>query len=278
MKTIRLEIAGVTLILSLCLCLFVERPTMAGQATELATQPSNGERVIGDMTMYTKGPYTAFLCPFNAKSLKLSGSESATITPEFPAQTKLVWDWPFRNSPSVIGFLQVAGYGNYYNTVPQAPITPAPVNQIKKLTVSHDLSFTGTDNGFNVIYDYFLTRTANGNDNHLFEIEVFVHASDFAAKYVHSVKPIGKVNISGIDWTVAIDPAAGNAPDILFIPTDRADIPAGAIDLKAMHDYLIAKGTITGNEFYNGHSLGVETGQGRGQLTVKSVSVTYQSP
>ena len=43
-----------------------------------------------------------------------------------------------------------------------------------------------------------------------------------------------------------------------------------------MHDYLIAKGRISGHEYYNGHSLGVEMGQGEGKLTVKSMSVTHK--
>jgi len=272
-KRFRTAAAGVILLLCGCI-VALERKAVAAADAGTATQPATADVTIGDMTPHTKGPYTAFLCPFNAKRFRLTGTESATITPAFPAGTKLVWSWPMRSAPTVIGFLQVAGYGNYYNTVPQTPISPQQVNQIKTLTVSHDLSFSGTENGFNVIYDYFLTRTANGNDNHLFEIEVFIHTSGAAAKYIRSVTQIGRTTISGIKWTVTIDPAA-HPPDILFMPANQADVSAGTIDLKAMHDYLISKGRIMGNEFYNGHSLGVETIQGNGKLTVKSASATY---
>jgi Glycosyl hydrolase family 12 len=265
--------AGVAL-LSAAICT-PSRMAIAATEETAATQPASGDVTIGDMTMHTKGPYTVFLCPFNAKAFNVTGTESETITPKFPNGTALAWSWPMRGEPSVIGFLQVAGYGNYYNTVPQTPIGPKQVNQIKTLTVSHNLSFSGTDNGFNVIYDYFLTKTPNGNDDHLFEIEVFVHTSDFAAKYVESVTPVGETTISDVRWKVAIDDHAHPA-DILFMPTSKADVSEGKFDLKAMHDYLISKGKITGDEYYNGHSLGVETGQGSGKLVVKSVSVKYQ--
>ena len=238
------------------------------------TRPASEDRTLGDLTMYTKGPYSAFMMAFNAKKLGLTGTESMRIKPTFPAGTELTWSWPKQERPMVIGFLQVAGYGNYYSTVPETPITPKRVKEIKTLTASHDLTISGTDNGFNVIYDYFLTQTANGNDNHLFEIEVFLHTSGFAAGYVKSVTPIGTTTISGIEWTVVID-SHPKVPDILFMPSNQADVPASAIDLKAMHDYLIAQGKLTGEEFYNGHSLGVEPGQGSGSLTVHSASVTY---
>jgi hypothetical protein len=245
-------------------------PAVATGAAEL--------RRFGDHQLYTKGPFSAFMDPFNKKEYVAGKDFDQNFTVDsdkFPAGTTVTWNWPIRDPKFILGFLQAAAYGDYFGTVPQRPIPPARVSEIQQLVVSHDLTFSGTHNGFDVIYDYFLTREPHGAKSHLFEVEVFLRTPEYSVKYFNSTTPVGTFTDRGVQWKVAID-RHPKVPDILFIPADHADHAKGSIDLQAMHLFLKSKGILTGDEYYNGHSLGVEPAQGTGSLYVNSVSVDYR--
>ncbi|WP_431201662.1 hypothetical protein ACQ86E_21335 [Bradyrhizobium betae] len=235
-------------------------------------------RRFGDHQLFTKGPFSAFMDPFNKREY-VAGKDfdqSFTVDPEnFPVGTTITWNWPIRDPKFIVGFLQAAAYGDYFNTVPQRQIRPSRINEIQQLSVSHDLSFSGTHNGFDVIYDYFLTKAPRGWTSRLFEIEVFLRTPEYSVKYFNTATPIGTFSHDGVQWKVAID-RRPKVPDILFIPVDHADHAKGSIDLQAMHLFLKSKGILTGDEYYNGHSLGVEPAQGTGSFLVNSVSVDYR--
>lgn len=187
----------------------------------------------------------------------------------FPNNTSIKWSWPATPATSIYGFLQVA-FADYHGTVPQTPVTAKQVKNVSTLVSSHNFTHEGTTNGYDVIYDIFLTDTANDSNGVLFEIEIFLHTPNFAASLVTGSTQIGTFVGSGITWTVAI---SGN--DILFMPSNQADVLADSVDIKAMFAYLIGQGTITGNEFYNGHAFGVEPRLGGGSLTLNSFSVAF---
>ena len=253
-----------------CIALLLAAPIAGAEAEEL--------RRYGEHQLFTRGSYSAFIDSFNKRDYVLGKDfdQSFTVKPEtFPDGTNLTWKWPIRDPKFILSFLQVAAYGDYFNTVPQKPICAARVRDVIKLEVSHDLTFSGTENGYDVIYDYFLTAVPNGGAARLFEVEVFLHTPPYSVRYFETATPVGTFSASGITWSVAID-RKPKVPDILIMPANHASVPKGTIDLNAMHAFLMSKGILTGNEYYNGHSLGVEPAQGTGSLTVNSVSVDYR--
>lgn len=252
--------------------LFIIPLLLAGAAS------SEELRHYGEHQLFTRGPYSAFIDSFNKRDYVIGKdfNQSFTVRPEsFPNGTTLTWNWPIREPKFILSFLQVAAYGDYFGTVPQTPIRPMPISEITKLEVTHDLTFSGTENGYDVIYDYFLTATPHGSKTHLFEVEVFLRTPPYSVKYFNTATPIGSFSEAGINWSVAID-RKPKVPDILIIPSNHADVPKATIDLNAMHAFLVSKGVLTGNEYYNGHSLGVEPAQGTGSLYVNSASVNYR--
>ncbi len=125
-----------------------------------------------DHELFTRGPYTAFMDPFNKGSYVPGRDFTETFTvdaDQFPNRTTVQWNWPVHYPKTVLGFLQVAGFGDYFNTTPQTPIQPKRLNDNVRLTVSHDLTHSGTENGYDIIYDYFLTEVSHGADKHLLD-------------------------------------------------------------------------------------------------------------
>jgi hypothetical protein len=53
------------------------------------------------------------------------------------------------------------------------------------------------------------------------------------------------------------------------------DVVIGSIDVKATLNFLMAKGVITGAEWFNGIALGVEPVSGSGELRLTKWAMTY---
>jgi len=229
--------------------------------------------VIGDNTNYFKDVWTGYLAPFNKGNATYT--QSLTLYPtQFPNNSFFQWNWP----PQPVDKVQITGYnavdyGDYDYTRPPVTVPSRTLSTITTLTVSHNLTMNNPTDGNTVIYDLFLTPTPQKDDTHLFEIEVFIHSPPLAINYFNSLKQIGNVTISGIQWGVAFNPSV---LDILFMPTNRADIPIATIDFKIIFNYLQNQGVIKGSEYYNGHAFGVETANGAGSLLINTLTVDYK--
>jgi hypothetical protein len=233
---------------------------------------------LADSQGFTKGPFTAFMAPWNKGGLRFGTdyTEELTLSPAtFPAGSRIAWNWPPAGlRDQVRGFLAI-DFGNYYNTVPEAPIRSSRASGVERLVCRHDLSIGGTISGFNAIVNFFLTATPDPNSI-LFEVEVFLHASDAADAYMRTASSLGTfTSASGLVWTVARDPSAAHGPDFLFRRADGGDLLAGEVDLREMLGWLAGKGAITGGEFFNGLALGVEPQQRDGTMAVNAYAVDY---
>jgi len=256
----------------------------AGPAQGLVQRAGHGRTItLFDRQPFTKGPYFAWLAPWGAGPLRQGKdyTESLTLDPDtFPSGTRIRWAWPAQpptqSAAGVYNFLAVS-FGDQYGTPVQAPVPPRQVAAITALTQTHDLAIGGAPDGFDVVIDYFLTREAGKHDVHLFEIEVFLHTPAFSAEYVRSVEQIGTfTDRQGRAWTVAINRKNGHGPAILFMPAAREDLLRAAVDIHAMHVWLMARGVLSGREWFNGLGLGAEVRQGSGLLTIDRFSVDYR--
>lgn len=171
--------------------------------------------------------------------------------------------------------LLAADFGDYLNTTVPVPITSKQVSSVATLIPTASVKFGGTLNDYDVIYDLFLTSGQGSGTTLEFEIEVFLHTPPYAATFVAGGSQLGTFTGSGITWTVAqtFGGAAGN--DLLFMPSNQADVTQASVDIKAMMAFLKGLNVITGNEYFNGLALGVETQQGSGTLTIDQFSVVY---
>jgi hypothetical protein len=256
----------------------------AGPLRSLVHLTGQGRTItLFDRQPFTKGSYFAWLAPWGAGSLQPGKdyTESLTLDPEtFPARTQIRWSWPAQppamSMAGVYNFLAVS-FGDQYGTQVQAPIPPRQVAAITALTQTHDLAIEGAPDGFDVVVDYFLTREAGKHDVHLFEVEIFLHTPAFSHDYVRSVEQVGTfTDRHARTWTVAINRKNGHGPAILFMPVGREDVLRDTIDIQAMHIWLMARGVLSGREWFNGLGLGAEVRQGNGLLVIKHFSVDYR--
>jgi hypothetical protein len=235
---------------------------------------------LKDRQPYTVGPYLSYLAPWNKGELaegvdyaECLGIERST----YPDGQVIGWAWPNAapKKNGVYNFLAV-NFGNYDHTATQQRIAPRQVGEIVELKQFVDLSIDGDPQHFDVIDDFFLTSAPGDSDAKLFEVEVLLHSPSFAIRYAHSVAPIGAFAAGGRDWYATVDWRPKSTPDILVLPRGEGDVLKGAVDLKAVLDYLIEANILTGKEYFNGMGLGVEVGQGAGALAVNKLATTYR--
>jgi hypothetical protein len=253
--------------------------------TTLAAEQGRRSILLDDNQGYTRGPFTAFMAPFNNGGL-IAGTdymERLELDPgQFTANSQISWSWPAAHVYAPIrGFLAI-DYGNYANTTPEVPIRSGRVSDIRSLSGSYKLDISGTTSGFDVIIDFFLTsipasKALNFDDLIKDEVEIFLHTPHYAKVYADSVPFLGTfTSASGMTWNVSRDPEAAHGPDILFYPSDQSDVLAAAIDIKAMLSWLERRHVIAGSEYFNGLALGVEPQQLDGKLTVNDFRVHYE--
>jgi hypothetical protein len=230
-----------------------------------------------DNDFYTKGSYGAYLGTFNVGGLTYTNS-GKVFDSTFPDGTSL--DWNYSGSTDLIkSFLQLASFGNYFDTTPQTPITPKRLSAIGSLVAALDMTATGSANSHNIIHDGFFTTASGNHGTQVYEYEVFRRCPQFAQDYINAVyvTQIGTPTIGGRQWQFAIDNTAmgGTRPDLLIAPVGYGDLLTASIDLKPLFDYAVAQSVIAGDPFFNGDSLGVEVSKGSGVAKVNSYRMTY---
>ena len=240
--------------------------------------------IIGDATTYLTLPYVGYM-QVNGSfgSLQVFPDRMELNPATFPNDTTITWNYgaPGCSSGGVCGFL-AEDFGNAAG-LGQQPIPAAMVNQLTSLTETHNLTFGGgSPDGYDVIDDMFIYDVPT-QVTRLFELDLALHTNtQFASFIAAAPNQYGTTTISGINWTVAcycnVGPPANGL--VLWMPTSKADVASGTLDLLAMLNFEKSQGIITGNEVFTGFSLGGEPVLGSGSLTYTSFSgaVTYGFP
>ena len=222
------------------------------------------------------GPWWVYTNPWNKGSLvnRVDYTQSITVIPEtMPNGTVIAWSWP-NQIPDHVYAGPFLCYGVYADGHTAAGIRPLPkqISTISILQIQHNVSISGYTNNFDVIYDGYLTATPGGDYHGVPEISIFVHSPPGSLTFNQSLSPrySGYVDADGMAWDMA-----WHNSQIAIWPHTGADVLVNTIDRKAMLDYLIAQGQLTGNEWFNGIAIAAEPLRYTGTLTVNSISVTY---
>lgn len=230
---------------------------------------THGSNIItlSDFQFFGSGVWSAFMSPVNAPPL-ISGigfTESLAINPRtIPAGTVARWQFPGTppKSGGVYGFI-AQNYGDN-NGGPHT--TPSvQIKSLQALVSTHDINITGATDNYDIIYDAFLTKTPY-TDN-IDEFSVSVHTNATLTDFVASIPQIGSFIGSGVTWVVVQSAPGGQ---IIFMPADKRDELSVTLDLKAMLAYLVSKGVLTGDEYFNGIALGIEPHVNGGSVTYNS--------
>jgi hypothetical protein len=260
--------------------LFVALALAVGMIPPGAHAGSHGGNLVSilESTNYnTSNSNTLYLAPFGNAGLTsgVDYTDNATaLASTFPNNTVIQWRWPTTVAPGGVYGHNSIDWGLYQGNPVPVPITPQQLKSITTLQQTHNYSWTGFSSGFDAFDDMWLT-SASGNDSTItFEVEIFLHSPTYIVNYVNGATQLGTITISGITWQVAWY-GGQSIPDILFMPSNAADVLAATLDIRAMFQYVISQGVLTGNEWFNGLSLGMEPRQEGGSMIINAFSMVY---
>ena len=225
------------------------------------------------------GPYWALNSTWNNGGLVNGTDYTQTITMDDPNSpnnnTTISWTWPNTPPWGMVYAYPGVFYGTYGNIIPNSNVTPERIDDLKTLTLSANLSFSGETDHYDAIYDMYLTSQPDGNTTTgTHEIEVWAHTPSYAQQWIQSLPQHTFTAADGMQWTIALS-AGSNPPIVLFVPSDFRDLTNATIDFKALLKAAEADGLISGNEYFDGIGLGNEASQGSGSMTIHSFKVNY---
>lgn len=238
---------------------------------------SGSSTTLYDNQRYNSGSYTLYCGAFGVSPLVygVDYTESMTFqTASVLSSITATWSFPTAAVARIRSFLAV-DYGNYSNTTTSKVVTSSRINDITTLVEGINYTLTGNLQGCDVITDMFLTRVAGDNSTNAAEVEIFLHTPSYSKAWISSMKSLGTITIYNIAWTVSQGTDAAGLPDYIFTPANGADLSSGAVNVKAMLQYLVAKGSLSGSLYFNGLATGVETASGAGSWTINNFGVTY---
>jgi hypothetical protein len=230
-----------------------------------------------DYAQWGTGPYYAFNSVWNAGSL-INGTDFtqsiALNTSTFPNGTTISWDWPSTPASYLVYSFPGVFYGTYGSMMPATNIPAKQISSITRLQFAHNLSLSGQLDEFDVIYDYYTTSTPDGT-NLQHEIEILVHTPSYFRDYLSGFSGNKTfVDPSGLTWTVA-GPSSGTPPQIFFMPSAAQDILNTTIDARALMNFAVSQGLMSGSEYFDGTSIGAEPSQNNGTLKINTFNVSY---
>jgi hypothetical protein len=193
----------------------------------------------------------------------------------FPNRSTCTWFLPYGPPPNGVGVwgYYMLTYGNYDASASPTGVSPLQICNISTFTSDVDFTWDG-DATWNMLHELFLTRdsrpTGGISENELLEIGFWLHAN---AGVVESRSwddkwiDLGIHTNNGVDYvgTLAYGSTLADAYYAYFWNADTnyaiySSHVTATIDWKAVMDFLLSKGIITGSEWVNGIAIGNEPG------------------
>lgn len=265
----RIAAIGVVVLLALGVLLWATRPS-----------PGPGQLVLPAKTAFTKGSYFAYAQPWGGETnpvLKYWAPYADSLVLDlkhFPNNTQVHWRWtPLKASfgPGVWGFDGVM-HGNYDGGLPEQPVTPVRVRDLKMLRQSFAWRISETYGSGNVLTEFYLRSNVDDNESKVLEIGWLLHMPPSTRKFFEISAPVGLyVDAQGRRWMVRIAEKF-----CMFAPEKPGDVRSGTIDMLAALKWLQSKGRIKGDEWMSGSGLGVEPVNGFGKFTIERWAITMQ--
>lgn len=228
------------------------------------------------------GSYSVFASTFNGGSFTQGVDYDAkwTIQPaQFPNKTVLNWYTPKGTIPNAGGEwgYHHLDFGNYDASVQQVTVQPQMICDMTTFSTSFDWSYTGSSE-FNLLHEMWpinrASTSASNSGSPLWEVGLLLHAGTTGAAFHAAGTLIGTTHVNnGVTYTV-------RSHGTFITIWAGADVLVGSFDWKALLNFLVTNGAISGSEWICGLAFGVEptletgTGTRTGQMNVNSYSET----
>lgn len=240
-----------------------------------------GDRVtVKAGTTYTQGQYYGVVSPWAVADrpvLRRWASVSETMWANlrtFPANTRFNWAWPPyapRNGPGVWGYHHL-GYGNYDGGIPEKPVAPRQIRDIRVLTTAFGWTGDFRFGEATVLTEFYLRRDPRDSESKRLEIGWFLHASPTTRRFVDAGRQLGTyVDPTGRQWRAALQDRF-----LTFSPADGRDVPAGVLDMRHALGWLTAKGFARPDDWFSGVAIGAEPIKGFGNVEITRWQVQFR--
>ncbi len=240
-----------------------------------------GDRItVKARTTYTAGKYYGFVSPWAVDDqpiLRRWANFSETMWVDlraFPARTRFNWAWPPyapRNGPGVWGYHHL-GYGNYDGGVPETPVTPRRVRDIRVLKTAFAWTGDFRFGDATILTEFYLRRDPRENESKRLEIGWFFHVAPATRSFVASGRQLGLyTDPAGRPWRATLQDRF-----LTFSPADDGDVPAGILDMRHALDWLVAKRLARPEDWVSGVAIGAEPIKGFGSVEITRWQVQFQ--
>jgi hypothetical protein len=222
------------------------------------------------------GPYWAMNSTWNANGLVNGTDFTQSLTMDDPSSpnigTTITWNWPNTPASSNVYSYPAVFYGDYAGfNAPATDVTAEQINSIKTLTLSQNVSFSGSTDQYDGMYDGYTTSKPDGDASTVqHEVEVYIHSPSYVQDWIENLPQYHFTDSQGLQWTIATQ---GNM--VIFAPSDFRDLTNYTIDFKGLLQAAVADGVMSGSEYFDGIALGNEPREGSGSMTINSFSVNY---
>jgi hypothetical protein len=253
--------------------------TDTGTGTGTGTASTSEERlVLSDNMLYAPGDYFAYpgpWCTAYDSSLIIGDNIVDTISllrSTFPNDviiSAMAPDhYPTAKGCGVYGYHYVA-FGNYLSANTAATMQPRRIRDLTTLSLTFDMTLSGSGE-YNILTESFVTAAAKDFSTKL-EIGFLNHAAPPTLSYARTGTAIGTyVDPAGRSWTVTKADAF-----VIFLHEGGTDLLSGTLDIKDAFAFLVARGVLTGEEWFNGVTTGLEPVKGSGVATIRQWNVAY---
>jgi hypothetical protein len=247
----------------------------------LSTPAMAKQIALGDEQFYSKGGYIAWASPwcrlFDPTLTTGQYNDSIALSDTtFPNGTLISWSMPTPAKRAaacpVYGYMALS-IGNYDGGSPKVALPSLQAKNISVLYVTHNFTITGNSEDFDVLQELYLTSVKGDASSKVIEIGWFLHTPTTTAAFVRSGQQIGTFVAPGTttQWIVA-----KNGTFVTFMPATGKDMLTAGLNIKDALTWLQTKGIITGNEWFNGMSIGVEPLGNSGTMAITQWNVGYR--
>lgn len=205
-------------------------------------------------------------------------AQSITVEPScFPASTQMQWSWPSAvNTSSVRAYPEVV-YGNQEGNGYPSPngVAPAPIaiQSLTKFVGTFDLTLAGDTQGYDVLWETQLTKSATGAQE--YEIGIMLHAPQYIRDYCSGLAKQYTYSSAAFSAQICIVPDNGGGYPFIIVMPKAGDVLSGTIDVLSIYKYLESVQVITDDPYLVGYELGAETYYGTGGVTINQLTYTW---
>ena len=208
----------------------------------------------------------------------------------FPNGTILAWQFPACDLGADAYYAYpYLGFGWNNATTGPAPngqftvtnIAPEQISAINTLTLTLNASIqaiTGTTGGFDVMTEFYPTTSAQTNNTWVCECSVMHHLAggNYTSKgYLDGSTLVASATINGINWHLVHNTNSPQGCRLIWYDYTGNDQLIGTYDLKALIAMAVNAGVLSSSTYVNGLQIGAEPNAGSGQMTINSISITF---